>query len=241
MVELKHSFLYLNKDLIKRIALSLNKQLKDLTTLKRVRWSFETLPQKAILSSSFGIQSAAILKLITYQIPGVYIIVIDTGYLFRETYRHIEKLTLKLNLNTYINRSNISSKWQELKYGKLWSKGKEGIILYNKLNKVNPMNYILKKHNIKTWIAGLRNEQSNSRFKLLALTINNNIFKLLPIIDLNGRDLFFLLRKYKITYNPLWNIGYVSLGDVHTTCVYKVGMKEEATRFYGIKRECGLH
>lgn len=242
MVEIKLSFyLYLKKDLTKRIILSLNKQLKALTVLKRIRWSFETLPQNTILSSSFGIHSAAILKLITYQIPGVYIIVIDTGYLFKETYRFIERLTLKLKLNTNINRSNISSRWQEIRYGKLWNKGKEGIVLYNKINKVKPMNYILKKHNINSWFAGLRNEQSKSRTNLLALNINNNLFKMLPIIDLNGRDVFFLLRRYMLNFNPLWNIGYVSLGDAHTTCRYKAGMKEEDTRFYGIKRECGLH
>ena len=51
-----------------------------------------TLPQSRALSSSFGAQSAAALHLITRQTPDIPVILVDTGYLFAETYRFADEL-----------------------------------------------------------------------------------------------------------------------------------------------------
>ncbi|HAG1496794.1 TPA: phosphoadenosine phosphosulfate reductase family protein [Salmonella enterica] len=42
-------------------------------------------------------------------------------------------------------------------------------------------------------------------------------------------------------YGKLWEQGYLSVGDTHTTRKWEPGMAEEETRFFGLKRECGLH
>jgi phosphoadenosine phosphosulfate reductase len=44
-----------------------------------------------------------------------------------------------------------------------------------------------------------------------------------------------------LPYHPLWEQGYVSIGDMHTTRPLSTDMTEEETRFFGLKRECGLH
>jgi len=44
-----------------------------------------------------------------------------------------------------------------------------------------------------------------------------------------------------LPYHPLWDQGYVSLGDWHSTSKLEAGMTEEETRFAGLARECGLH
>ena len=49
------------------------------------------------------------------------------------------------------------------------------------------------------------------------------------------------MQKNDLPYNPLWDLGYVSIGDWHTTRTLQDGMTEEETRFFGLKRECGLH
>ena len=54
-------------------------------------------------------------------------------------------------------------------------------------------------------------------------------------------DVYGYLLKHKLPYHPLWEQGYVSIGDVHTTRPLSEGMTEEETRFFGLKRECGLH
>ena len=49
------------------------------------------------------------------------------------------------------------------------------------------------------------------------------------------------LREHGLPYHPLWEQGYISIGDTHSTTRYADGMKAEDTRFSGLKRECGLH
>jgi phosphoadenosine phosphosulfate reductase len=65
--------------------------------------------------------------------------------------------------------------------------------------------------------------------------------KVHPIIDWSDRDVYQYLTRHELPYHPLWSEGYVSIGDTHTTHRLTEGMTEEDTRFFGLKRECGLH
>jgi phosphoadenosine phosphosulfate reductase len=62
-----------------------------------------------------------------------------------------------------------------------------------------------------------------------------------PVIDWSERDLYLYLTRHRLPYHPLWDQGYVSVGDVHTSRRLEPGMPVEKTRFLGFKRECGLH
>jgi phosphoadenosine phosphosulfate reductase len=51
----------------------------------------------------------------------------------------------------------------------------------------------------------------------------------------------YYLKEHDLPYHPLWEKGYVSVGDVHTSRPLEAGMTEEQTRFHGLTRECGIH
>ncbi|AWH87768.1 phosphoadenylyl-sulfate reductase [Limnobaculum parvum] len=218
-----------------------NRQLESLSAARRVAWALENLPENKVLSSSFGIQAAVCLHLVTRQQPEIPVILTDTGYLFPETYQFIDSLTEQLKLNLKVYRSPYSPVWQESRYGKLWEQGVEGIERYNQLNKVEPMNRALAELQAQTWFAGLRREQSSSRAQLPVLAIQRGVFKFLPIIDWDNRQIYQYLTDNGLNYHPLWEQGYLSVGDTHTTRKWEPGMSEEETRFFGLKRECGLH
>ncbi|AIA72333.1 phosphoadenylyl-sulfate reductase [Pectobacterium atrosepticum] len=220
---------------------AVNGQLEQLSAQERVSWALENLPGDFVLSSSFGIQAAISLHLVTQQRPDIPVILTDTGYLFPETYQFIDALTEQLNLNLHVYRAAESPAWQESRYGKLWDQGVEGIERYNLLNKVEPMNRALSELNAGTWFAGLRREQSGSRGELPVLAIQRGVFKFLPIIDWDNRTVYQYLKENGLSYHPLWDQGYLSVGDTHTTRKWEPGMSEEETRFFGLKRECGLH
>jgi phosphoadenosine phosphosulfate reductase len=94
---------------------------------------------------------------------------------------------------------------------------------------------------VRTWIAGLRRSQSASRAGIDFLERRDGRWKLHPIADWSDHDIGRYLAQYDLPYHPLWEQGYVSIGDVHTTVRWSEGMREEDTRFHGLKRECGLH
>ncbi|MBF6638945.1 phosphoadenylyl-sulfate reductase [Rouxiella silvae] len=218
-----------------------NGQMEKLSAEQRVSWALENLPGEFCLSSSFGIQAAVCLHLVTRQRPDIPVILTDTGYLFPETYQFIDALTEQLNLNLKVFRAEHSPAWQEARYGKLWEQGVEGIEKYNLINKVEPMNRALDTLGAQTWFAGLRREQSGSRANLPVLAVQRGVFKILPIIDWDNRQIFQYLKQHGLSYHPLWDEGYLSVGDTHTTKKWEEGMSEEETRFFGLKRECGLH
>ncbi|MCC8381791.1 phosphoadenosine phosphosulfate reductase [Xenorhabdus sp. PB30.3] len=218
-----------------------NQQLELLDARQRVIWALEHLPGEFVLSSSFGIQAAVCLHLVTQEYPDIPVILTDTGYLFPETYQFIDKLADKLNLNLKIFRAEQSPTWQEARYGKLWEQGVDGIERYNQINKVEPMNRALKTLDAQIWFAGLRRQQSESRANLPVLAVQRGVYKILPIIDWDNRKVHQYLTEHGLEYHPLWDQGYLSVGDTHTTQKWEPGMSEEQTRFFGLKRECGLH
>lgn len=218
-----------------------NHLLSRLDATTRLEWAFYALPGAHVLSSSFGAQSAVLLHMATRLWPELPVVVVDTGYLFPETYSFIDQLQERLRLNLTVAQADHSPAWLEARHGKLWEQGIEGLTYYNQLRKVAPMKTTLDRLNAGTWIAGPRRSQSHSRQDLPFLQHKEGRYKLHPIADWTDRDIGRYLQQHGLPYHPLWERGYVSIGDIHTTRPMGDGITEEETRFFGLKRECGLH
>ncbi len=215
--------------------------LEQITAEERVRWAMETFGDGLVMSTSFGIQSAVMLHLVTRIAPQIPVIFIDTGYLFPETYRFARELTERLQLNLKKYTPATTAAEQEALYGKLWEQGLDGIKGYNFTNKVEPMDRAVRELGAKAWLAGLRRTQASTRESLRVVQTQNRITKVHPIIDWDERRMYNYLTEHKLPYHPLWEQGYVSVGDWHSTSKLLDGMSAEETRFGGLKRECGLH
>lgn len=226
---------------IRQQELSEGVDLESATAEARVRWALDTYGDRIVLSSSFGVQSAVMLHMVSRQRPDIPVILVDTGYLFAETYQFIDDLAERLDLNLHVYRSRMSPAWQEARWGRLWEQGMEGLERYNRLNKVEPMSRALRDCGAEAWFAGLRRQQASTRRELPVLATQKGRAKVHPVVDWSDRDIFLYLKRHDLPYHPLWHQGYVSVGDWHTTRRLADGMKEEETRFFGLKRECGLH
>ena len=207
----------------------------------RIAWALEKLPGTHIVSSSFGAQSAVMLHLMTQQKPDVPVVLVDTGYLFPETYRFIDRLGDQLDLNLHVFRPRHSAAWQEARHGRRWEQGVDGISAYNRDNKIEPMERALEALDVGTWFAGLRRSQSDGRQRTPFIESSGERWKVHPIADWNDRDVYRYLVAHDLPYHPLWEKGYVSIGDVHTTRSLAEVTSRDETRFFGLKRECGLH
>jgi phosphoadenosine phosphosulfate reductase len=207
----------------------------------RVKWAVEQFGDGLVMTTSFGIQAAVMLHLVTRVAPKIPVIFIDTGYLFPETYTFARDLTesLGLNLKKYVPAMTAAE--QEALYGKQWEQGIDGLKRYNFINKVEPMDRAVRELGATAWLAGLRRTQGSTREALKVVQQQNKITKVHPIIDWDNRTVHRYLTEHGLNYHPLWDQGYVSVGDWHSTTKLLDGMKEEDTRFGGLKRECGLH
>jgi phosphoadenosine phosphosulfate reductase len=220
---------------------AVDRRLSDASASDRMGWALGQFGSSIVLSTSFGAQAAVMLHLATRLAPDIPVVFIDTGYLFPETYRFADELTKRLRINLKVYRAAESPAWIEARHGKLWEQGAAGLAAYNQIAKVEPMQRALSELGAKAWLAGLRRTQSSTRELLPVVSLQDGRVKILPIVDWTDRDIHRYLTENDLPYHPLWEKGYVSIGDVHTTRPLTADMTPEETRFFGIKRECGLH
>ncbi len=138
-------------------------------------------------------------------------------------------------------RSLLSPAWIEARFGKLWEQGVDGLEKYNDLTKVEPMRRALREP---ARTAGSRDCAAPRRAaagNIRPLEWREGSFRIYPIVDWSDRDVGLYLKKHELPYHPMWDRGYVSIGDWHTTRPLHEVEDPEATRFLGLKRECGLH
>ena len=220
---------------------SANLSLATATAEERVAYALDHWKSDILLTSSFGAQAAVLLHMVTRLWPEIPVVLLDTQYLFPETYRFVDELTERLGLNLKVYQSPLSREWQEARWGKLWEQGVEGITRFNVVNKVEPMGRALDELEASAWITGLRRSQSSTRAGLQTLAVQEGRTKVHPIYDWSNKEVHQYLTRHELPYHPLWFEGYVSIGDVQTSRPLGADMTEEETRFFGLKRECGLH
>lgn len=221
----------------------LNEQFADADAKEVIKWAADTFDDGLVMSTSFGIQSAAMLHLVTSIIPDIPVIWIDTGYLHAETYRFAEQLTQRLNLNLKVYQSHLSPARMEALYGKLWEKKDvESLNLYDQIRKVEPMQRALRELGATGWLAGLRRDQTEHREQLPKFSLQWEIYKILPILNWHSRDIHYYLTEHDLPYHPLFDQGYMTVGDWHSSRPMSLNDEHERnTRFKGVKQECGLH
>ena len=220
---------------------AVNGQLSRASAEERITWAAAEFPGALVVSSSFGAQAAVMLSLATRVVPGIPVVLVDTGYLFPETYRFVDELTAKLKLNLRVYRPALSPAWLEARHGKLWEQGVEGLDTYHRIAKIEPMQRALQELGVKAWMAGNRRSQASTREHLDIVGTQDGRIKIYPIVDWTDRQVHQYLQAQGLDYHPLWHQGYVSIGDVHTSRPLTADLTPEQTRFFGLKRECGLH
>ncbi len=231
-------------DLLPQLELpQINQQLTPLNAQQLVVWAGETFGKGLVMSTSFGIQAAVMLHLVTQILPDIPVIWIDTGYLPAETYRFAEELTQSLKLNLKVYQSPMSPARMEALYGKLWEKEDvESLNRYDQMRKVEPMQRALQELNATAWLAGLRQDQTEHRKTLQKVVKQGQYYKVLPIIYWSSRDIYQYLTTHDLPYHPYFDLGYVSVGDWHSSRPLMADDSHERnTRFKGLKQECGLH
>ena len=220
---------------------AINLQLANADADQIIRWAADTFKKQLVLSSSFGVQAAVMLHLATRVVPDIPVIFIDTGYLFPETYQFAEALTKRLKLNLKVFQSELSAARYEAIYGPQWNQGPQGLALYNYRRKVEPMKRALTDLSAAAWLAGLRREQTDHRASLEIVEVQDDRYKIYPILNWTTKDVYEYLKKHDLPYHPLYEKGYASIGDTHSTTPITEGMSERSGRFHGLKQECGLH
>lgn len=222
---------------------SVNREWGDADATALVRWSHDTFGNGLVMSTSFGIQSAVMLHLVTQVVPEIPVIWVDTGYLPIETYRFAEDLTNRLDLNLQVYQSPISPARMEALYGRLWDQHNiKALNRYDQIRKVEPMQRALRELGATAWLTGLRADQTDHRKSLDRVGRQAGLYKVMPILQWTAKNVYQYLTKFDLPYHPLFDKGYVTVGDWHSSRpITAADSNGRDTRFKGLKQECGLH
>ncbi len=215
--------------------------LRSKSPTDRVAWALESFGPRALLTSSFGAQSAAFLHLVTRVAPQIPVLFIDTGYHFPETLAFSRDLANRLNLNLKVYRPLLSPEEIEGRHGKLWESGPEGLSQFHEIIRVEPLRRAFQELEPAIWLAGLRRTGSEHRQKQEILSRQDSRWKLLPILEWSDQEVGRYLQTHSLPFHPLWEEGYVSIGDRVTTKRIDEVSDPREIRHFGWKRECGLH
>ncbi len=206
-----------------------------------IAWAADRFGDKLIASTSFGATSAVMLHMIHRVAPNTPIICVDTGYLFPETYRFADELVQRLELDVHYYSARISPARQEALYGKLWEQGDEGVKQYLRINKVEPMQRAIRELGAEAWMAGVRAEQTEHRAGLRRIDQQDERIKIHPILDWTTTDIEGYMERHDLPYHPMFEQGYRSIGDHHSTIPTTADMDPRDGRILGQTKECGLH
>lgn len=215
-------------------------ELSSLRAGERIRLLYERLGDHLVATTSFGIQAAVMLQLIHEHAPKIPVVFIDTGFLFPETYRYMEQLTSRLNLDLRVYQPKISAARIDALWGNLWEGTEEDQERYATLTKIEPMNRALNETGADVWLSGLRRSQSSTRVERPFVERQKKTLKAYPILDWADAQVDLFFHQNNLPRHPLADQGYTTMGDWHSTRPSLNG-DSESSRFNGEKYECGLH
>tara|TARA_B100000214_G_C23815690_1_gene557195 strand:- start:58 stop:828 length:771 start_codon:yes stop_codon:yes gene_type:complete len=221
-----------------------NKDLEKLSAQDQLQWAFKQFDEKFVLTTSFGIQSAVLLHMSTElksnKKPKV--IWIDTGYLPLETYNYAEALTKLFDLDLVVAQSHLSPARMEALYGRLWGTGiQKDLDEYHQIRKVEPLENAFSELNVHCWASGVRKGQTKNRESMSNIDLIRERLTLRPLLNWSKKDIFYYMERNKLPQHPLFEKGYSTVGDWHSSDADNINTKGRSTRFGGLSEECGIH
>ena len=220
-------------------------QLRPLNASQRLLWGLRTFGENFALTTSFGIQSAVLLHMLSQlyvsnSVSTVPVIWVDTGYLPAETYRYAEDLCGHLRLQPTVVQAQMSPARMEALHGRLWETGRmEDMELYHQVRKVQPLDQAFEQLGVRCWASGVRQNQTDHRRSMAPLDVVRKTWSLRPLLHWTSRDTYNYIEAQGLPQHPLFERGYSSVGDWHSS-----GPDDglgRGSRFGGLKQECGIH
>ena len=141
------------------------KLLEGMGPEERLAWGLNQFGERFALTTSFGIQSAVLLHMLS-TLPGgdaVPVIWVDTGYLPAETYCYANQLTDLLKIRLVVSQAGCRRLDGGL-HGRLWESGSvEDLETYHRIRKVEPLEQALNDLGIRCWASGVRRQTDHRR------------------------------------------------------------------------------
>jgi phosphoadenosine phosphosulfate reductase len=206
----------------------------------------EAAHSPSAFACSFGAEDMVLLDAIAKQVPRIEVFTLDTGRLPEETHALLDTVrnNYPISIRTYFPDSSTVEEWVEQNGPNAFYRSVAQRLQCCHIRKVQPLQRALAGK--KSWVTGLRREQSASRqnLQIEAWDEANGLIKLSPLLEWTTDDVWAYLKTHGVPYNALHDRGYPSIGCAPCTRAVQPGEDSRAGRWWweqASQKECGLH
>ncbi|MCO5132029.1 MAG: phosphoadenylyl-sulfate reductase [Xanthobacteraceae bacterium] len=188
--------------------------------------------------SSFGTESAALLKVVADVDPAIPVLFLDTGWLFDETLAYRDTLIARLGLRDV---RTIAPRAADLAHhdadGELWFSDPDSCC---RIRKVEPLRRALSPFT--AWLNGRKRFQGGARASIPVVEDDGARLKFNPFANAAREDIEAIYAQAALPPHPLAASGFRSVGCMPCTSRAAADEDSRAGRWRGrAKTECGIH
>ena len=214
------------------------KELEDAPAQEIVRWAAQVFGERVAVTSSMA--DAVVAHLVSSVKPGVDVLFLNTGYHFAETIGTRDAVAASYDVNVIDIGPTMSIAQQDIAFGKdLWARDPDRCCA---LRKVQPLAQALA--GFAAWGSGVRRDESATRTatKVVDWDARRGMVKVNPLAAWTQSDVDTYVAEHEVPVNPLFELGYGSIGCQPCTRPVAPGEDPRAGRWAGRNKvECGLH
>jgi len=198
----------------------------------------EEFAGKSAVVSSFGAESAVLLKLVADIDPNTPILFLNTGKLFGETLRYRDRLQDALGLGDVRSLApSLEAREKNDPDGTLWSRNTDACCDFRK---TIPLNKALEPFTAQ--ITGRKRFQTRERATMQPVEFFEPRYRFNPLWQWDLQQLEAFIERNNLPRHPLVEDGYPSIGCMPCTRRVQAGEDYRAGRWSGLdKDECGIH
>jgi phosphoadenosine phosphosulfate reductase len=220
-------------------AVVLDHALRDASPAEVIATALRTVGREHLaLVSSFGIESAALLKVMADVDPAIPVVFLDTGWLFEETLAYRDTLIEKLGLRDVRSiQPPAETLSREDPERELWFSDPDACC---RIRKVEPLQRALAP--FRAWINGRKRFQGGLRADIPVVEDDGARLKFNPFANVSREAIEAIFAEAKLPPHPLAASGYLSVGCMPCTSRTSPDEDARAGRWRGrAKTECGIH
>jgi phosphoadenosine phosphosulfate reductase len=217
----------------------LDRALHDASPAEVIATALRTVGRERLaLVSSFGTESAALLKVMADVDPAIPVIFLDTGWLFEETLAYRDTLIAKLGLRDVRSvKPSEATLSREDPERELWFSDPDACC---RIRKVEPLARALKPFG--AWINGRKRFQGGLRADIAVVEEDGDRLKFNPFANVSREQIEAIYAAANLPPHPLAAKGYLSVGCMPCTSRTSPDEDARAGRWRGRpKTECGIH
>lgn len=220
-------------------AAELDRALRDASPAEVIAAALKAVGREHLaLVSSFGTESAALLKVMADVDPAIPVIFLDTGWLFEETLAYRDTLIATLGLRDVRSIKPLQETLTaEDPERELWFSDPDACC---RIRKVEPLKRALAP--FRGWVNGRKRFQGGLRADIPVVEHDGARLKFNPFANVSREEIEAIYTGAKLPPHPLAASGYLSVGCMPCTSRTSPDEDARAGRWRGrAKTECGIH